>query len=138
MSRLDFLAQTSTLERWEALQRGFNRSGAVAEALLLLCVVAAMLSVVLFVYTRYKRRHALDFNDPRKLYRTILQKLDLSVPQRDLLRRMASDLELAHPTSLLLGRSVFESYAGRWLETGRHTHHADADRVGELADRLFP
>lgn len=53
-------------------------------------------------------------DDPKKLLTSVVRKLGLSVVQRDLLRRIISDLQLEHPTVLLLSPILFVEHAMRW------------------------
>lgn len=93
----------------------FARGGSWSEfgfAVLVLVVLMALLVVV----HRIQQRRASDSleNDPAKLFRVMLRRLGLGVLQRDLLRRMARDLELEHPTTLLLSPTIFRRHALRW------------------------
>ena len=131
------LLQANPHERLEALRWQFNRPGSGAEFALALLALGSLVALILLLYSFQKRRALADIDHPGKLYRRLLQRLNLSVPQRDLLRRMSADLQLAHPAVLLLGQRIFGEHTSRWLETGRRVRSDDAARVEELAKRLF-
>ena len=99
-------------------------------------VVLVGLLAVLFQLQ--KRRQQMDVDNPRKLYRRLVQRLGLSAAQRDLLYRMASDLHLPNPSVLILGRRVFDNQAQRWREKKRAARRGDDQHIEELADKLFP
>ena len=131
------LLQATSYEKLEALRQQFNRPGKGAEFILALLAMAAVVALVLLLYSFQRRRAAVDLDDPGKLFRRLLQRLGLSVPQCDVLRRMSADLRLDHPTVLLLGEGIFRKHSRRWLENGRRARSEDDARVEELARVLF-
>ncbi|MFQ5492307.1 MAG: hypothetical protein ACE5GE_16475, partial [Phycisphaerae bacterium] len=127
-----------TVERLDAIQQHFQRQGAGWEVLLaVLVAVGIVLLAILFQAIQEGRRRT-DVHRPAKLFRRLLPKLGLTVPQRDLLRRMAADLRLDNATVLLLSRRIFDRQVRRWLERVPHPI-PDADaRLAQLAEALYP
>lgn len=132
------LLQTTPPQRLEALHERFSRGGSWDELIPPLAGFAALFVVVAVFYSLQRRRQQVDIDHPQKLYRRLVQRLDLSAAQRDLLHRMAADLGLENPSVLLLGRRIFEAQARRWRESGPPGRRHDDRRIEKLASRLFP
>lgn len=131
------LLQITTWDRIQSIRQEFMRGGSFGEVILAVLAIVVLLCVVALVYRLQQRGQGRELDNAEKLYRSLLQRLELSVPQRDLLRRIAAAQHLENPTVLLLGRRIFEQYAQQALAA----RTADADgtsRIEELADRLFP
>ncbi|HUU85737.1 MAG TPA: hypothetical protein VM243_19755 [Phycisphaerae bacterium] len=131
------LLQTSSSERLEALRRQFSGGGNWSESFLTLLAFAALFALLLMIHRLQQRRQRRDINDPWKLYRQLLKHLGLSAPQREVLRRIAADLRLQHPSVLLLGRTIFNRHATRWQERARHVRRDDLRRIEEIVGKLF-
>jgi len=128
-----------TADNWErlhALQERFARGGSWGGALLALAGLAVAIGLVVLLYLAQQKRRRGDVDNPGKLYRGLLAALELSVPQRDFLWHLARDLQLEHPTVLLLGRGIYQTHTQRWLAV--HNRPEDARRIEELAVKLFP
>lgn len=130
--------QTTPPERLEALHRQFSRGAGWDELALPLVGSVVLVGLLAVLFQLQKRRQQMDVDDPRKLYRRLVQRLGLSAAQRDLLYRMASDLHLPNPSVLILGRRVFDNQAQRWREKKRAARRGDDRHIEELADKLFP
>ncbi len=113
----------------------FQRGGSLTDVLYAALAVAALLTLLVVIHRIQERRSSprMD-NDPQKLFRTVAGRLRLGVIQRDLLRRMARDLELEHPTALVLSPDVFSRCAKHWLgQTARGSGVPAGDRVRQLS-----
>lgn len=129
---------TQTVSRIDAISRHFQRQGTIREILLGGLVAVAIVLLAVLLQAIEKRRRPTDVDRPAKLFRRLLSRLNLTVPQRDILRRMASDLGLENASVLLISRRLFETQARLWL---KNTPLAvpDADgRLAELAGVLYP
>jgi hypothetical protein len=135
---LSTLTQTTSVERLEAIHRHLNREGSGQGMLLTLLGFAAFALLLLVLNRLHTRSQAADMDRPGRLFRRMAQHLNLSLPQRGLLRRIASDLGLANPTVMLLGRRVFEARVQDWLASARAIKPDDRQRLEDLADHLFP
>jgi hypothetical protein len=99
----------------ESIQKRFTEGGSLAAALGVLALIVLFLVVLaLLQRMQTKRRPESVANDPRKLFNTILRRLDLTVVQRDQARRMVRELRLEHPTFVLLGPEIFRRHAEAW------------------------
>ncbi|NOS99362.1 MAG: hypothetical protein HOP29_01910 [Phycisphaerales bacterium] len=113
---------------WEAF-RDTMRSGGSVEILFYLVLGLIAVSTALAAIYRFQARRAepTRFHLPSKLFLEIIRQLDLSVVQRDLLRRISTDLDLEHPTVILLSPVIFDDHAHRW--NLRHVRYgADAEK----------
>jgi len=102
---------------WEAVRDYLSKGGsplAPVVAVVVLVVLAGVLSLLNRLQQRGGVRAKAD--DPKRLFRAVLRTLDLSVTQRDLLRRMAAELRVEHPTAMLLTPGLFAEHAGRWTK----------------------
>ena len=135
---LAMLLQTTPAQRLEALQQRFSRSGTWGDAILPLVGAIALFALLWLLYSLQRRRQRADIDHPGKLFRRLVQRLDLSTPQRHLLYRMAAELRLPNPSVLLLGGQVFETQARLWLAIGRGSRPGNSRRIAELGRRLFP
>ena len=131
------LLQITTWDRVQSIRQELIRGGSFGEVILAVFAIVVLLCVVALVFRFQQRRQGRELNNAEKLYRSLLNRLGLSVRQRDLLRRIASEQHLDNPTVLLLGRRVFERHARRGLATGNASPD-ETRRIEELADRLFP
>jgi hypothetical protein len=125
-------------DRLLGIRDRFADGGAWANMVLALLGLAAFVGLLFVMFEVQRRIRRKEIDHPRKLFRTLMTQLGLTVRQRDLLRRMARELRLEHPTILMLGPGIYRSYAEQW--TSQHarqpaTVHAELD---QLARALFP
>ena len=122
----------------QAVRDQFQRGGSLSTVLVVvLCVSAAVLLV--WVLTRlFRAREGGNLPDnPKQLFHDLLEKLDVSAPQRQVLDRMAKDLRLKQPSTILLSESLFERCAAQW-RTGRAGARGDQELVCQIRAVLFP
>ena len=101
---------------WRSVHEYFQRGGSPMVILYVLAWGAALILLLLLVH-RFQQRHSRQpIDQPKRLFRTVLARLELSVQQRDLLRRMARELKLEHPTALLLCPKTFRCQAALWTD----------------------
>jgi hypothetical protein len=137
MTALAALLKTSPPERLEALHQRFSRGGDWDELIVVAAGFVALFALLVVFCSLQRRRQRTDSDCPRKLYRRLVQQLGLSAPQRRLLHRMAADLELPNPTTLLLSPGVFKTHAKQWLRAVPKNRPEANLRIKELADALF-
>lgn len=113
----------------------FARGGSWTEFLGAMLAIGVILGLLILVQRRQNRRARGHIeNDPGKLFRTVLGQLGLGVVSRDILRRMARDLELEHPTTLIMSPDIFRYSLVRWRreldrDSGRVPQHCDLDQL---------
>lgn len=125
-------------DRLLGIRDRFADGGTWGEMVLAILGLAAFVAFLFVVFGVQRRVHRKEIDNPRKLFRTLITQLGLTVRQRDLLRRIAGDLRLEHPTILLLGPSIYWSHAEQW--TGRFSRNPTAAQAefDQLARTLFP
>lgn len=126
----------------EAIRDQFRRGGSFTALLIIAAVILVALCTV-YVLTRrqYRAAHPLRTIDPEGVFRRALQGLPLTAGQRRMLMTLASDLQIAHPTVVLLSPSELSRCARSWRE--RHPGHVGDDAalerlLHEVAPVLFP
>ncbi|MCB9849825.1 MAG: hypothetical protein H6817_03895 [Phycisphaerales bacterium] len=75
--------------------------------------------------------------NPRSLFLDVLREIPLTVPQRDLLRHMARELRLEHPTVLLLSPRIYHEHANAWMSGSRNASLTMRDRIDTIAQVLY-
>lgn len=126
---------------WEAVRDHLDKGGspyAPLVAVLVILALAAVLCLLNRVQQRGSKQSKTD--DPKRLFRDVLRTLDLSIMQRDLLRRMAADLRPEHPTVMLLTPELFAEHADRWqkeVEARGQSVAGLSDSLASLAAALF-
>lgn len=110
----------STQAPWKAVQDHLTRGGSLLTLLYAAVAVAVLVGLLVLLHrAQHRRATGPPVENPRKLFDTVIRDLGLGVVQRDLLRRMASDLEMEQPTILLLSPAIFMKYARKWSASGR-------------------
>jgi hypothetical protein len=126
------------MERLLGIRDRIAEGGSAVHFLLVLLLFAAGWGA-LYLYARIRahvaRRAA---NHPGRMFREVLSSLALSVPQRDILTRMAHELRLPHPTVLVLSPREFRTHANRWMSVARRANTSTRAQVDQLAATLFP
>lgn len=110
---LSSLAQLTGSQK--AVRDQFQEGGSFAAVLLVLSGLAAMLYVAYYLAKR-QRKTAVDtrHTDHGQLFSELVDKLDLSPPQRDLLEAAAKSLRLSKPAVILISSAMFDSYLAKW------------------------
>ncbi len=107
---------------WKAVGKHFESGGDMREVLTAVLTIAALLTLLIVVhYVLGKRSDRTPPNDPQKLFRATLARLDLGVVERDLLRLLTRELRVAQPITLVLSPEVFRAHAGRWSANRRQS-----------------
>jgi hypothetical protein len=125
------------LERILGIRERFAGGGSTSAFVVVLLLIAAtflLLAVIAVIARRWRRRRVYS---PRGLFLQSLRELALTVPQRELLRRIARELRLEHPTILLLSPTIFVEHANAWMSTTRNANLATRDRLSALARAIF-
>ncbi len=135
---MNLFLQTSTgrlTETQRAVSEHFQRGGSITAILIILsCLVAVILVVALLTM---RQRHADPnrvVNDPRRLYQDLLEKLGLAPSQQEFLQAIATDLDLSHPTVILLSSRLLDQRCGEWSRKG---HGRAVGLDGSEADILL-
>ena len=118
---------------WEAVRDHLRRGGSPSTAMYVLLAVLSLAALLLIVHRLQERgERQPPVSDPRGLFRRVLHDLGLNVVERDLLRRMASDLRLENPTVMLLSPTLFERYVRKWREALEERGGVSAPRLKTL------
>ena len=106
-------AQLTEIQR--SVRDQFQEGGSFLTVMLVLLAIAG---VVLAAYCLGLRQRRAGENaqraSPQQLFRDLMDKLDLTLPQRRLLHTIARDLRIKHPAVILLSPDLFDRYVGEW------------------------
>jgi hypothetical protein len=125
-------------DRLLGIRDRFADGGGWADMVLTLLGLAVFVGLLFVVFEVQRRIRRKEIDHPRKLFRTLMTQLGLTVRQRDLLRRMARELRIEHPTILLLGPGIYRSYAERWTSQSARQPATIHTELDQLARVLFP
>ncbi len=120
-----------------AVRETLEEGGSATSVLAVLGITGGLILLVYLLTNREARAASpRRVNNPKALFRDLLPKLSLSAPQRKLLESMAKELDLPHPTTMLLSPVLFDAYKTKWCErrrsgTGRASagKHDNTDRT---------
>jgi hypothetical protein len=142
----DILMQADPLPEFHrALREQFQTGESIWGALLALLAMVAVvaLAYTLTEYQRRKAEHAMEYDDPRRLFRDVLGKLNFEPGERQVLTEMTRELRLGNPTAILLSETLFDRQVSKWRESRvqsaapRKSPLDDAE-IKAIRDRLFP
>ena len=93
----------------------FQKGGDIQNFLLVLFGMAALF-VILAIVHRIQRgdRVVTTPNSPMRLFKNTIAELGLTVRQRDFLGRVATEIKLPHPSTMLLSPTLFDRELDRW------------------------
>ncbi len=116
------LQSTGLTEIQQAVRDHFQRGGSFRAVLLVLIAIIAAI-VIGRELTRRLRRQKLTAptSHPRRLFRDMQRKLELTAQQRSILDTVAKDLKMEHPSVMLLSPSLFDRCFQLWLIHRRRT-----------------
>lgn len=137
MNRLLMQALTPK-ERLSGIQDRLSDGSSLGDIFLTLLGLAAFVAFLYAVFGLQRRLRRTEIDDSRRLFRSALVELGITVRQRDLLRRIAGDLRLPEPTVLLLGSGIYWSHARRWMAEFPSKQPQTRAETEKLATLLFP
>lgn len=135
---------TEFLEKLRQLGEPVRTGGSFPKVVL---VLVGLLGVLVLAYFLGKLQEILRkpmvHNEPLDLYTDLLRRLRLSRPDRRLMRQLARDLGLPHPTVLLISESLFDRYVLQWQKSRHRGGEAGSGAVTEdkwsgIRAKLFP
>lgn len=112
--------------------------------LLVLLGLAGVVFVVLALSRRAQRKQKPELrNEPIELFKELLNELELSPSQRRVLWRVADDLQIAHPSVLVLCPALYDRHTVTWQRrfprgAGSEADAVDDDFLRRLRRHLFP
>jgi len=119
----------------DAVRDRFQRGGSIASVVFAVVGLVAVLGAIyLFMCRRDKFGARGRLDDPQRLFRDLLHKLELPLEQRRLLEAVVRDLRVAHPTALLLSANLFDRYVDRWRSEGRRRPADEGPELQQLVD----
>jgi hypothetical protein len=131
-------------ETLRAVRDRFQEGGSPAAVLLVLLILAAVVFAAYLLTMRQRRAQApATPTDPRKLYRELLDKLNITPPQRRLLDAAVEMDRLRQPAVVLLSPVLFDRYVAGSQAPARHGANAGnqpgrSELVAETRAVLFP
>jgi hypothetical protein len=135
------LLQTGELETFQrGVREQFQRGNTVQGILIAMAAASALAVVVYFLNARQQRvKKPPRPTDPNRLFSRLLDRLELSWTDRRWLERIAQDLELAHPTVILLSPAFFDECVQTWRQARPGAAPGvDKRALVGLRARLFP
>ncbi len=143
-----WIAQSSEFEVWQqAVKNQFQKGGSITVAfMVLLAIIVAVLVVGWISRLQGRLRDTSNVvvgnSNPQRLYTHLLCNLGLTVPQRQFLEKVARDLEIPHPASLLISSVLFDQTVERWMGAPKSQAAGERASAVQLAakarSRLFP
>ena len=126
-----------------AVRDHFTRGGSIVQVLVVILAVAAVFVLAVLLANRQRSSGRADNpNDPQRLFRQLLGRLELPTPHRKLLIALANNLRLENPTVLLLSRAVYDRAVEQWEQghqaDGETSKPAIATPYKQIRERLFP
>jgi hypothetical protein len=139
------LAQVSTaagesiapIDRLHGIRDRFATGGSIADFVLAITLILVGLALLYGVMRWGAKRRSGVFYNPQKLFDKSLRTLGLRVDQRDLVRKIARDLRLEHPTVLLLSPQLLNLYANQWMSATKTATEAQREQIDTLSTHLF-
>lgn len=125
-------------ERLFGVRERLSEGSTSGEIVLTFLGLAAFLLFLYIVFGVQRRHRRTEVDDSRKLFRSLLTDLGLTVRQRDLLRRIAGDLRLQEPSVLLLAPAIYWSHAQQWMADFPNRQPNARAEFEKLAAVLFP
>jgi hypothetical protein len=127
----------SALEQLKAIHQQFSEGDSGLSLLLLVAGIVALVLALHYGSLLWQRHRRRGVYHPGRLFAEVLAQLRLGVSQRDLLRRMARELELKHPVMLVLSPHLFQQHANRWMVTTRRAVPAVRAELNALSAAVF-
>jgi hypothetical protein len=123
----------------DAVHERFARGGSVSHFLIVLgLLLAGMIALIAVNRWQKSREDEVAEDSPKKLYRDLLRELGVGVVRRDIMLRMARELRVDHPATLLMGPRVFRNHARKWLRNRDNASDDNAEReLNGLCQDLF-
>lgn len=137
MNRLLMQALTPK-ERLSGIQDRLSDGSTLGDIFLTLLGLATFVAFLYIMFGLQRRLRRTEIDDSRRLFRSALVELGITVRQRDLLRRIAGDLRLPEPAVLLLGSGIYWSHARRWMAEFPSKQPQARAEMEKLAAMLFP
>jgi len=116
-----------------AVREQFATGGSVTTVLAVVtCIAAALLfAYILTRCLRAGRREESPVDKPRKLFADLLRRPEVADHQREILSRVAADLDLQHPAAILLSAAFFDHSVARWRENEAKTGRSNEAETTE-------
>lgn len=135
------LSQTDTvapIDRLHGIRDRFAAGGSIADFVLALTGLLVAFAI-LYGLMRWKMQRSKGvIYSPRKMFDKSLRAVSIRVDQRDMLRRIARDLRLDHPTVLLLSPQLLTLYGNQWMSATKSVSETQRQQLDDLSATLFP
>jgi len=124
-------------ERFMAVKDRFSTGGSTGKFVFVVGLLLLMVLLLALISTLLRRWQKRKVYNPKRLFLDVLRTTPLTVPQRDLVRRIARDLRLPHPAILLLSPRIFTENANAWMSASRNANTHTRDKLSALATSIF-
>lgn len=136
------LAELGRAERLRAIREGFTSKSEAGSGVYTGLLIVVALGVVAIVVLALLHRFAegtgkSSGGTPNSLFREVLRELPLGFQDKALLRRMAGDMQLANPTTVLLTPGLFEQCLQEYAAAHPKVSERDLHRYEAISQQLF-
>lgn len=145
MSFCLLLAQEDRFALWrQAVEEQFRSGGTFTSAFLAIFGLIVLVVGAAWLSERQRRKmdQIDDLRDPLRLYMSLVTRLDLLPPQRNLLTRIGKELKLPQPAAILLSETQYDGRTAEWLEkhgpTDSSALKSDVEVLVKARAKLFP
>ncbi len=125
------------IDRLHGIRDRFATGGSIADVVLVLTLMLVGLAILYGIMRWGMHRRKGAFFSPRKLFDKTIRSLSLRVDQRDLVRQIAKDLRLKHPTVLLLSPQLLNLYSNQWMSATNNVTESQREQIDNLTNYLF-
>jgi len=130
-------APAAPFDRLMGIRDRFATGGSAGAFFLVLALLALAFLLLLLIAIVTRRRQRRKVYNPKALFHEVLRAVPLTVPQRELLQRIARDLRMPHPVMLLICRQVYLENANTWMSASRSANPAMRNRLDGIAHAVF-
>lgn len=139
------LAQISTtasesiapIDRLHGIRDRFATGGSIADFILAVTLILVGLALLYGVMRWGMRRRSGAIYSPKKMFDKALRTVNLRVEERDLVRKIARELRLQHPTVLLLSPQLLNLYGNQWMSATKNATESQREQIDKLSNHLF-
>ncbi len=125
------------IDRLHGIRDRFATGGSIADFILAITLILVALAALYGIMRWGMRRRQGAFYNPRKMFEKTIRALSLRVDQRDLVRKIAKDLRLKHPTVLLLSPQLLNLYGNQWMSATNNATESQREQIDTLSAHIF-
>ena len=125
------------IDRLHGIRDRFATGGSIADFILAITVILVGMALLYGVMRWGLQRRRGAIYSPRKMFDKALRTMNLRVEDRDLVRKIARELRLPHPTVLLLSPQLLNLYGNQWMSATKNVTESQREKIDNLSNHLF-